>query len=75
MLRTMWQLMKTALVVRKLIVAGVFAEVRITRGARGLESRLFVEHHGVQSIMSPRAAVGLCAAMRKADEHEDTDSV
>lgn len=65
MIRTMWQLMRTARVVRELIALGLFAEVRIARGARGLESRLFVMHHGVHSIMSPNAAIGLCEAMRR----------
>lgn len=65
MIRMMWQLLKTALVVRELIALGLFAEVRITRGAWGLENRLFVIHHGVQSVMSLRAAVGLCEAIRR----------
>lgn len=65
MLRMMWQLMKTALVIRELISLGMFAEVRVTRGTRGLNSQLFVNHHGICSIMSPRAAVGLCAAVRR----------
>lgn len=64
-MRLMWQLVKTALVIRELLSLGLFAEARITRGARGLESRLFVNHHGICSIMSPRAAVGLCDSMRR----------
>lgn len=64
-MRTLWQLIKTALIVRELIVMGMFAEVRITHGPDGLTSRLFVNHHGITSIMSPRAAVGLCDSMRK----------
>ena len=64
-MRMIWRLYRTARVVRELLRLGLFAEVRITRGARGLESRLFVNHHGIVSIMQPRAALGLCEAMRK----------
>lgn len=64
-MRMMWQLLKTALVIRELISLGMFAEVRVTRGARGLESRLFVRHNGVLSIMNPGAAAALCAAVRR----------
>lgn len=65
MLKIMWQLLRTAMVVRQLLALGLFAELRITRGARGLESRLFVEHHGVLSIMGLDAAKGLVEAMKR----------
>lgn len=65
MLKIMWQLLRTAIVVRQLLALGLFAELRITRGTRGLESRLFVEHHGVLSIMGLNSAKGLCEAMKK----------
>ena len=64
-MKMMWQLLKTALVVRELVRAGMFAEVRITNGPDGLVSRLFVNHHGITSIMSRRAAAGLCDSMRR----------
>ena len=64
-MRMMWQLLKTALVVRELAMMGMFEEVRIIRTARGLESKLFVKHHGITSIMSRRAALGLCDAVRR----------
>ena len=71
MLRTMWQLIRTALIVRELVMLGAFAEIRITRGAYGLESRLFVMHHGRSQIISRRAAIKLCALIRKEWEYED----
>lgn len=70
MLRTMWQLIQTAVVVRELVTLGAFAEIRISRGAYGLESRLFVMHHGRSQIISRRAAVKLCALIRKEVEYE-----
>lgn len=71
MMRLAWQLLKTALIVRELVALGAFAEIRITRGAYGLESRLFVVHHGRSQIISRRAAVKLCALIRKEWEYED----
>lgn len=75
MLGTMWQLMKTALVVRELVLLGAFAEIRITRGAWGLESRLFVVHHGRSQIISRRAAIKLCALIRKEREYESAKRI
>lgn len=74
-MRLMWQLMKTALVIRELLSLGLFAEVRITRGARGLESRLFVLHHGRSQIISRRAAIKLCALIRKEREYESAKRI
>ena len=67
-MRTFLRLVWTALVVRELTRAGVFDEVRITMGEHGLESKLFVRHHGVLSIMGVRAALSLCASMQRAEE-------
>ena len=65
MLKTMWQLLRTAIIVRQLLALGLFAELRITRGARGLESQLFICHHGVLSIVGLNSARGFIETMKK----------
>lgn len=75
MFRIMWQLIRTAIVVRELVMLGAFAEIRITRGAYGLESRLFVLHHGRSQIISRRAAIKLCALIRKEREYESAKRI
>lgn len=75
MISLAWQLMKTALVVRELVALGAFAEIRITQGAWGLESRLFVLHHGRSQIISRRAAIKLCALIRKEREYESAKRI
>ena len=65
MLRAMIQLIRTAAAVRELLAVGMFREVRVSVGTRGLESRLFVEYCGVQSIVGLNGARGLARAKKK----------
>ena len=71
MIRSMVQLIRTAALIKKLTAAGMFREVRITMGARGLESRLFVEYAGKLSIVTANVSHGLAEAQLKMIESKE----
>lgn len=65
MLGNFFALRRTAKAVKELTELGMFREIRIRQGINGLESLLFVQHHGVTSIMSERAALGLAESVKR----------
>ena len=58
-------LRRTAKAVKELTALGMFREVRIRQGRKGLESMLVVRHHGIVSRMNERAALGLAESVKR----------
>ena len=65
MLGNYFALRRAAKAVKELTALGMFREIRIRQGARGLESVLVVRHHGITSRMNERAALGLADTMKR----------